>query len=261
MDDHSRQARTCARAACDLRSPPRELRPCPRGRESCPHLPRDRSQARGARKRLGFTHVELLPVAEHPFSGSWGYQVTGYYAPTSRYGTPDDFRFFVDHCHQHGIGVILDWVPAHFPRDDFALRRFDGTALYEHEDPRLGEHPDWGTLIFNYGRHEVRNFLIANAIYLDAGVSRRRPARRCSGLDALPRLQPERRVSGFRTNTVAARTSRRSTFCGRLNDVIHAEHPGCLTIAEESTAWGGVTKPDRGGWSRLQFQMEHGLDE
>ena len=116
-------------------------------------------------RELGFTHVELLPVAEHPFAGSWGYQVTGYYAPTARYGTPDDFRFFVDHCHQQGLGVILDWVPAHFPRDDFALRRFDGTALYEHEDPRRGEHPDWGTLIFNYGRREVRNFLVANALY------------------------------------------------------------------------------------------------
>ncbi|HWC67055.1 MAG TPA: alpha-amylase family glycosyl hydrolase, partial [Acidimicrobiales bacterium] len=114
---------------------------------------------------LGFTHVELLPVAEHPFGGSWGYQVSGYFAPSARFGVPDDFRFFVDHLHQRGIGIIVDWVPAHFPKDDWALVRFDGTALYEHDDPRLAEHPDWGTLIFNYGRHEVRNFLIANALY------------------------------------------------------------------------------------------------
>ena len=114
---------------------------------------------------MGFTHVELLPVMAHPFKGSWGYQVTGYYAPTPFYGSPDEFRQFVDRLHEHGIGVILDWVPAHFPRDEFGLARFDGTALYEHADPRRGEHPDWGTLVFNYGRHEVRNFLIANSLF------------------------------------------------------------------------------------------------
>ncbi|RMF22635.1 MAG: 1,4-alpha-glucan branching enzyme, partial [Deltaproteobacteria bacterium] len=116
-------------------------------------------------RRFGFTHVELLPIAEYPFDGSWGYQTTSYYAPTARLGGPDDLRFFVDTCHRAGIGVIFDWVPAHFPRDDFALARFDGTALYEYEDPRLGEHPDWGTLVFNTGRNEVRNFLVANALY------------------------------------------------------------------------------------------------
>ncbi len=114
---------------------------------------------------MGFTHVELLPVMAHPFTGSWGYQVTSYFAPTPRFGSPDDFREFVDRLHEHGIGVILDWVPAHFPRDDWALARFDGTALYEHADPRRGAHPDWGTLVFNYGRHEVRNFLVANALF------------------------------------------------------------------------------------------------
>src|SRR6185437_10269815 len=114
---------------------------------------------------MGFTHVELLPVMAHPFSGSWGYQVTGYYAPTPRYGSPDDLRAFIDKMHAKGIGVILDWVPAHFPRDEFALARFDGTALYEHSDPRRGAHPDWGTLVFNFGRYEVRNFLISNALF------------------------------------------------------------------------------------------------
>ena len=121
---------------------------------------------------LGFTHVELMPVMEHPFSGSWGYQVTSYFAPTARFGAPDEFKQFVDHLHGNGIGVILDWVPAHFPRDDWALARLDGTALYEHEHPR-GAHPDWGTLIFNYGRHEVRNFLVSERVLLGPRVSRR----------------------------------------------------------------------------------------
>ena len=145
---------------------------------------------------LGFTHVELLPVMEHPFSGSWGYQVTGYYAPTSRFGTPDDFRYLVDRLHQRGIGVILDWVPAHFPRDDWALATFDGTHLYEHADPRRGAHPDWGTLVFNLGRTEVRNFLLANALYWLQRAPRRRDPRRRRRLDALPRLLAQGRRVG-----------------------------------------------------------------
>ena len=162
-------------------------------------------------KDMGFTHVELLPVMAHPFTGSWGYQVTGYYAPTPRHGSPDDLRQFVQRMHESGVGVILDWVPAHFPRDQFALARFDGTALYEHDDPRRGEHPDWGTLVFNLGRHEVRNFLISNALFWlrDYHVGRD-PGRR-RGLDAVPGLLPGGRTSGSRTVSAAARTSMPST--------------------------------------------------
>jgi 1,4-alpha-glucan branching enzyme len=192
-------------------------------------------------RRLGFTHIELMPVAEHPFDGSWGYQVSGYYAPTARYGSPDDLRFLVDHCHQNGIGVILDWVPAHFPRDDFALRRFDGTALYEHEDPRRGEHPDWGTLVFNYGRPEVRNFLIANALYwLDAfhidGL-------RVDAVASMLYLDYSRRPGEWEPNRFGGRENLEAIeFLHQLNHAIAAEHPDCFTAAEESTAWPGVTR-------------------
>ena len=154
-------------------------------------------------KDMGYTHLELMPVSEHPLDESWGYQTTGYYGVTSRFGSPDDFRFFVDTCHQAGLGVILDWVPAHFPKDAWALARFDGTALFEHEDPRLGEHQDWGTYIFNYGRNEVRNFLLANAHYWLHRVSHRRLARGCRGLHALPGLLAQGR-------RVAAQQVRRS---------------------------------------------------
>ncbi len=159
----------------------------------------------------GFTHVEFLPVAEHPYAPSWGYQVSAYYAPTSRFGSPDDFRFLVDKLHEAGIGVLVDWVPAHFPKDDFALASFDGTALYEHSDPRQGEHPDWGTLVFNFGRNEVRNFLLANALFWVARVPHRRAAGRRRGVDAVPRLLPRRKASGSPTSSAAGRTSRPST--------------------------------------------------
>jgi 1,4-alpha-glucan branching enzyme len=197
-------------------------------------------------KRLGFTHVELLPVSEHPYYGSWGYQVSGYYAPTSRYGTPDDFRFFVDTLHQAGIGVILDWVPAHFPKDDFALRRFDGTALFEHEDPRLGEHPDWGTLVFNFGRHEVRNFLIANALFwleefhID-GL-------RVDAVASMLYLDYSRKPGQWLRNRYGGRENLDAvSFLQAMNATVHAEHPGCVTIAEESTAWPKVSEPVANG--------------
>jgi 1,4-alpha-glucan branching enzyme len=197
-------------------------------------------------RKLGFTHLELLPIMEHPFEGSWGYQVTGYYAPTARWGTPDDFRFFVDTCHQAGLGVILDWVPAHFPRDDHALRRFDGTALYEHDDPRRGEHPDWGTLIFNYGRREVANFLIANALYwLDEfhvdGL-------RIDAVASMLYLDYSRREGEWLPNQHGGRENLEAVaFLRDLNDTITAEQPGCFTVAEESTAWPGVTHATRDG--------------
>ncbi|HEX5580303.1 MAG TPA: 1,4-alpha-glucan branching protein GlgB, partial [Gemmatimonadaceae bacterium] len=206
---------------------------------------------------LGFTHVELLPVMEHPFAGSWGYQVSGYYAPTSRFGTPDDFRHFVDVMHQYGLGVILDWVPAHFPKDDWALRRFDGTALYEHEDPRLGEHPDWGTLIFNYGRNEVRNFLVANALYWLREFH-------CDGLrvDAVASmlyLDYSRKAGEWLRNRHGGRENLEAIdFLRETNSVVAHEEPGCIVVAEESTAWPGVTAPVEQGGLGFTFKWNMG---
>jgi 1,4-alpha-glucan branching enzyme len=208
-------------------------------------------------KKLGFTHVELLPVMEQPFYGSWGYQVSGYYAPTSRYGTPDDFRFLVDTMHQNGIGVFLDWVPAHFPKDDFALRRFDGTALYEHEDPRLGEHPDWGTLIFNYERNEVRNFLVANALYWLNEFHA--DGLRVDAVASMLYLDYSRKPEEWVRNRHGGRENLGAIdFLKQFNETVHAEAPGCVTIAEESTAWPGVTTPVNEGGLGFTFKWNMG---
>ena len=208
-------------------------------------------------KQMGFTHVEFLPVAEHAYYPSWGYQVTGFYAPTSRYGTPEEFQFLINALHEAGIGVLIDWVPAHFPRDDWALARFDGTALYEHEDPRQGAHQDWGTLIFNFGRHEVCNFLTANALFwcdrfhID-GL-------RVDAVASMLYLDYSRQEGQWIPNQYGGRENLEAIeFLRKFNHITHTEFPGVVTIAEESTAWPQVTRPPYLGGLGFSFKWNMG---